>query len=195
MKITIFGTGYVGLVTGACFADVGHQVTCVDVDQAKIERLQTGIVPIFEPGLQAMVARNIGEGRLSFTSDGPAAVRFGTLIFNAVGTPPEEDGSADLSHVLDVAGTIGANIDAYKVIVNKSTVPVGTADLVADQIAAEQARLGKTVPFDVCSNPEFLKEGSAIEDFTKPARIIVGNAVRQGAQADARLLCPLQPQP
>ena len=195
MKITIFGTGYVGLVTGACFADVGHQVTCVDVDQAKIERLRTGTVPIFEPGLQAMVARNIGEGRLSFTSDGPAAVRFGTLIFNAVGTPPEADGSADLSHVLDVAGTIGANIDAYKVIVNKSTVPVGTADLVADQIAAGagQARQDGAVRCLLQSGvPEGRKRHRGFHQAGAHHR---GNAVRQGAQADARLLCPLQSQP
>ncbi len=174
MKITIFGTGYVGLVTGACFADVGHQVTCVDVDERKIENLKKGIVPIFEPGLQAMVSRNLGEGRLFFTTDAQAAVRFGTLIFNAVGTPPEEDGSADLSHVLSVAGTIGTHIDSYKVVINKSTVPVGTADLVAERIGAEQAKLGKSIAFDVCSNPEFLKEGNALDDFTKPARIIVG---------------------
>ncbi len=174
MKVSIFGTGYVGLVTGACFADVGHQVKCVDVDQYKIENLNRGVVPIFEPGLQAMVARNMAEGRLAFTTDAPQAIHFGTLIFNAVGTPPGEDGSADLSHVLDVAGTIGAHIDDYKVIVNKSTVPVGTGDLVTERIAAEQKKRGKAVAFDVCSNPEFLKEGNALEDFTKPARIIIG---------------------
>ena len=174
MRITIFGTGYVGLVTGACFADVGHNVTCVDVDERKIEKLKQGTVPIFEPGLQSMVVRNLGEGRIAFTTDAPAAVRFGSVIFNAVGTPPDEDGSADLSHVLEVAGTIGTHIDGYKVVVNKSTVPVGTSDKVADRIAAEQAKLGNAIAFDVCSNPEFLKEGSAIDDFTKPSRIIVG---------------------
>ena len=174
MKITIFGTGYVGLVTGACFADVGHQVTCVDVDTMKIENLKRGVIPIFEPGLQAMVARNLDEGRLAFTTDAPTAVRFGAVIFNAVGTPPDGDGSADLSHVLDVASVIGSHIDGYKVVVNKSTVPVGTSEKVADRIAAEQAKHGNAFPFDVCSNPEFLKEGSALDDFTKPSRIIIG---------------------
>lgn len=182
MKITIFGTGYVGLVTGACFADVGHQVICVDVDRNKIEGLKLGVIPIFEPGLEAMVARNLDQGRLTFTTDAAAAVKSGSIIFTAVGTPPDEDGSADLSHVLNVARTIGAYLDGYKVIVNKSTVPVGTSEMVRDQIAAEQARRGSTFAFDVCSNPEFLKEGSAVEDFTKPARIVVGtqsDAVRK----------------
>ncbi len=174
MQITIFGTGYVGLVTGACFADVGHQVTCVDIDQDKIDRLKLGTVPIFEPGLGAMVARNLKQGSLAFTTETGAAIRSAAIIFIAVGTPPEEDGSADLSHVLDVASVIGGHIDGYKVIVNKSTVPVGTAELVADRIAAEQARRGSTHPFDVCSNPEFLKEGNALEDFLRPARIVVG---------------------
>jgi UDPglucose 6-dehydrogenase len=174
MNITIFGTGYVGLVTGACLADVGHTVTCVDIDRQKIEMLRNGKVPIYEPGLEEVVGRTAAQGRLSFTTDADAAVRSAAIIFNAVGTPPDEDGSADLSHVLDVAGTIGASLDAWKVIVNKSTVPVGTADLVAERIRQEQARLGRSVPFEVCSNPEFLKEGNAIEDFTRPARIIVG---------------------
>ena len=174
MKITIFGTGYVGLVTGACLADVGHQVTCVDVDAAKIEGLTNGVVPIFEPGLEDVVSRNVEEGRLTFTTDASAAIEFGTLIFNAVGTPPGEDGSADLSHVLAVAATIGAHIDGYKVVVNKSTVPVGTVELVAGRIASAQATRGTAFDFDVCSNPEFLKEGSALEDFARPARIIVG---------------------
>ena len=174
MNITIFGTGYVGLVTGACLADVGHKVTCVDVDEDKVAMLGSGKVPIFEPGLEAMVSRTAGQGRLSFTTDAGAAVRSAILIFNAVGTPPDEDGSADLSHVLAVAGTIGAHLDGYKVIVNKSTVPVGTADLVAARIAKAQAARGATAGFEVCSNPEFLKEGNAIEDFTRPARIIVG---------------------
>ncbi|WP_457935722.1 UDP-glucose dehydrogenase family protein [Mesorhizobium sp. 10J20-29] len=174
MKITIFGTGYVGLVTGACLADVGHQVICVDVDAAKIEGLTKGVVPIFEPGLESVVVRNVEDGRLTFTTDASAAIAFGTLIFNAVGTPPGEDGSADLSHVLDVAATIGAHIDGYKVVVNKSTVPVGTVELVAGRIASAQAERGTAFDFDVCSNPEFLKEGSALEDFARPARIIIG---------------------
>ena len=179
MKITIFGTGYVGLVTGACFADVGHQVTCVDVDADKIEKLSRGVVPIFEPGLAGVVERNIEEGRLAFTTDAKSAIEFGTLIFNAVGTPPGEDGSADLSHVLAVAATIGRHIDGYKVIVNKSTVPVGTVELVSDRIAEVQAGRGASFPYDVCSNPEFLKEGNALEDFARPARIIVGTASDQ----------------
>ena len=174
MKITIFGTGYVGLVTGACLADVGHHVSCVDIDERKIEGLKRGVIPIFEPGLEALTARNFKAGRLAFTSDAEAATRFGELIFIAVGTPPEEDGSADLKHVLAVARTIGAHMDGYKVVIDKSTVPVGTADKVADQIAAVLKERGKAISFDVCSNPEFLKEGSAIEDFTKASRIVVG---------------------
>ena len=174
MRITIFGTGYVGLVTGACLADVGHQVTCVDVDQSKIAQLKLGIVPIFEPGLGAMVERNLAQGRIHFTTDESAAIKSATIILIAVGTPPDEDGSADLSHVLAVARSIGSHIDGYKVVVNKSTVPVGTAELVSDQIAVEQARRSSEFPVDVCSNPEFLKEGNALEDFTRPARIIVG---------------------
>lgn len=174
MKISIFGTGYVGLVVGACFAEVGHQVYCVDYDAEKIEGLKNGIVPISEPGLDELVARNFAAGRLLFSTDGKTAVNFGELIFIAVGTPPEEDGSADLSHVLAVAGTIGDNLNSYAVVVDKSTVPVGTADKVADKISARLAERGLDIPFDVCSNPEFLKEGTAIEDFTKAARTVVG---------------------
>ena len=174
MKLTIFGTGYVGLVTGACLADAGHEVLCVDVDPAKVETLEQGEIPIFEPGLASMVARNQEEGRLRFTTDAGRGVGFGTLQFIAVGTPPDEDGSADMQYVLSVAATIGRHMDGYKLVVNKSTVPVGTADRVRATINAELSGRGAEVDFDVCSNPEFLKEGAAIEDFTRGARIVVG---------------------
>ena len=174
MRITVFGTGYVGLVTGTCLADAGHDVLCVDVDPAKVEALNQGQVPIYEPGLAPMVARNRQEGRLSFTTDAEAGVAFGTLQFIAVGTPPDEDGSADLRYVLAVAATIGRHLDDYKLVINKSTVPVGTVDKVRAAIAAELEQRGRDTEFDVCSNPEFLKEGAAIEDFTRGARIVVG---------------------
>jgi UDPglucose 6-dehydrogenase len=176
MKLSIFGTGYVGLVTAACFADVGHDVLCIDIDEDRIALLKQGQVPIFEPGLKEMVARNAQNGRLRFSTDAPAGIKFAELIFIAVGTPPNGDGSADLSHVLAVAKTIGEHIDGHKIVVGKSTVPVGTADMVADVIASTLKARGVDHPFDVCSNPEFLKEGSAIEDFTRPARIIVGTS-------------------
>jgi UDPglucose 6-dehydrogenase len=174
MNIAVFGTGYVGLVTGACLADVGHNVICVDVDQAKIEGLKQGVLPIYEPGLDAMVLRNYAEGRLHFTTDAAQGVAFGEVQFIAVGTPPDEDGSADLQYVLAVASTIATHMDGYKVVVDKSTVPVGTADKVKATISAVLESRGLALPFDVCSNPEFLKEGAAIEDFTKGARIVVG---------------------
>ena len=174
MKISVFGTGYVGLVAGACFAEVGHQVYCVDNNAEKIEGLKNGVVPISEPGLDELVERNFAAGRLLFSTDAKAAINFSELIFIAVGTPPEEDGSADLSHVLAVAATIGDNLNDYAVVVDKSTVPVGTADKVAATISARLSARGLELPFDVCSNPEFLKEGSAIEDFTKAARTVVG---------------------
>jgi UDPglucose 6-dehydrogenase len=174
MKLSIFGTGYVGLVTAACFADVGHDVLCIDIDEARIALLKQGQVPIFEPGLKEMVARNAQNGRLRFSTDAPDGIKFAELIFIAVGTPPNGDGSADLSHVLAVARTIGEHIDGHKIVVGKSTVPVGTADMVVDVIASTLKARGVDHPFDVCSNPEFLKEGSAIEDFTRPARIIIG---------------------
>ena len=174
MKLTIFGTGYVGLVTGACLADAGHEVLCVDVDPAKVETLEQGEIPIFEPGLASMVARNREEGRLRFTTDAGRGVAFGTLQFIAVGTPPDEDGSADMQYVLSVAATIGRHMDGYKLVVNKSTVPVGTADRVRATINAELSGRSAEIDFDVCSNPEFLKEGAAIEDFTRGARIVVG---------------------
>lgn len=174
MKITIFGTGYVGLVTGTCLADVGHDVMCMDVDADKIAGLEAGRIPIYEPGLEEMVKTNIAAGRLRFTTDAKRAVDFGLLQFIAVGTPPDEDGSADLRYVLAVADTIGHHMSDEKVVVDKSTVPVGTADRVHEAIAAALQVRGISPPFEVCSNPEFLKEGAAIEDFAHGARIIVG---------------------
>jgi UDPglucose 6-dehydrogenase len=174
MHITVFGTGYVGLVTGACLADAGHQVICVDVDEAKIEGLKQGIIPIYEPGLEPIVLHNHAEGRLHFTTDAAEGVAFGELQFIAVGTPPDEDGSADLKYVLAVARTIAEHMQDHKIIIDKSTVPVGTADRVRAEVAAVLAQRGAALSFDVCSNPEFLKEGAAIEDFTRGARIVVG---------------------
>jgi len=174
MNITIFGTGYVGLVAGACLADVGHQVVCVDVDAARVEALRAGVIPIYEPGLEAVVQANAAHGRLSFTLDARAAVEHASIIFIAVGTPPDEDGSADLQYVLSVAATIGEHMNDYKVVVNKSTVPVGTADKVREKVSAVLAQRGASLAFDVCSNPEFLKEGAALEDFTRGSRIVIG---------------------
>ena len=174
MRVTIFGTGYVGLVTGACLADSGNHVLCVDIDEEKIARLQQGDLPIHEPGLEDIIRRGIATARLKFTTDTAAAVAHGLFQFIAVGTPPAEDGSADLQHVLAVANSIGRHLDEYRVIVNKSTVPVGTAELVAAEIVSALAERQVGHEFDVISNPEFLKEGAAIEDFMKPNRIIVG---------------------
>ncbi|HTN32914.1 MAG TPA: UDP-glucose/GDP-mannose dehydrogenase family protein [Marinobacter sp.] len=174
MNITIFGTGYVGLVTGACLADVGHHVLCMDVDQAKIEKLKNGQIPIFEPGLESIVRSTVEAGRLSFTTDTKEAVKHGVLQFIAVGTPPDEDGSADMQYVTAVAKSIGQYMDEYKVIVDKSTVPVGTGDRVKAAIRAQLDSRGLDLEFDVVSNPEFLKEGAAIDDFMKPDRIIIG---------------------
>jgi len=184
MRVTIFGTGYVGLVTGACLAEVGNEVTCVDVDAGKIARLEAGEVPIFEPGLEVLVRDNRAAGRLRFTTSAAAGIAGAQLIFIAVGTPPDEDGSADLSHVLAVAGTIGAELAEPVVVVNKSTVPVGTADRVRATIAAALAERGAAIAFDVASNPEFLKEGDAVKDCMRPDRIIIGS---DSAQAVARL--------
>ncbi len=175
MRIAIFGTGYVGLVTGTCLAEVGNDVICVDVDALKVARLDRGEIPIFEPGLTPMVVENHASGRLSFTTDAAKAIAHGEIIFIAVGTPPEEDGSADLSHVLAVARTIGEEMSAPAVIVNKSTVPVGTADLVRETIADVLATRGSTIAFEVVSNPEFLKEGDAVQDCLRPDRIIIGS--------------------
>ncbi len=174
MDVTIFGSGYVGLVTGVCLAEVGNNVLCVDVDPEKIAVLNSGGVPIFEPGLDEMVRKNRAAGRLAFSTDPAEGVAHGLFQFVAVGTPPDEDGSADLQHVLAVARTIGEHMDSYRIVVDKSTVPVGTADRVAEAVREAQASRGLTVDFDVVSNPEFLKEGAAIEDFMRPDRIIVG---------------------
>ena len=174
MRITIFGSGYVGLVTGACFANVGNQVVCVDIDQAKVDALNNGQIPIYEPGLDSYISQSLADGSLSFTTDAAAAVAHGEMIFIAVGTPPEEDGSADLQYVLQVADTIGQFMDDFKVVVNKSTVPVGTADKVSDRLQQALDQRGLDIGFDVASNPEFLKEGAAIADFTRPDRIVVG---------------------
>ncbi len=174
MKLTVVGTGYVGLVTGACFAEMGNDVLCVDLDRAKIDMLLRGEIPIFEPGLKDIVLRNIEAQRLHFTSDVREGVRFGTIQFIAVGTPPDEDGAADMQHVLAAARSIGQHMTDYKLVVDKSTVPVGTASAVQAAIATELAKRGVSVPFSVVSNPEFLKEGAAVEDFMKPDRIIVG---------------------
>ena len=174
MKITIFGSGYVGLVTGACFAEVGNDVLCVDIDQKKIDRLNEGQIPIHEPGLDEIVAENVREGRLRFTSDLREGVDFGLYQFIAVGTPPDEDGSADLRHVLSVAESIGTFMKEYRIVINKSTVPVGTADLVKEKIRSVLAERKSGIDFDVVSNPEFLKEGDAVNDFMKPERIVVG---------------------
>jgi len=174
MRVTVFGTGYVGLVTGACLADVGHQVTCVDVDEGKIARLLQGEIPIYEPGLDRVVASAYQAGNLHFTTDAKEAVSFGDICFIAVGTPPDEDGSADLQYVIAVADTIARLMDTSKIVVTKSTVPVGTADKVKEAIASRLAAENKTHPFFVASNPEFLKEGDAIADFMKPDRIVIG---------------------
>jgi UDPglucose 6-dehydrogenase len=174
MRVTIFGSGYVGLVTGACLADTGNHVLCVDIDPAKIERLKRGELPIFEPGLDGIVKRNVQAGRLEFSTDFKAGVAHGLFQFIAVGTPSDEDGSADLSHVVAVARSIGEHLDDYRIIVDKSTVPVGTADRVRAEIAAVLKQRQVAVEFDVVSNPEFLKEGAAIEDFMKPDRIVIG---------------------
>lgn len=174
MQVTIYGSGYVGLVTGACLAQVGNQVLCVDIDPDKISALQAGQVPIFEPGLEEMIQENTRAGRLDFTLDYKAAVDHGLFQFIAVGTPPDEDGSADLSHVIAVSRAISEHMNDYRIIVNKSTVPVGTADRVQQTISGELANRNVNVPYDVVSNPEFLKEGAAIEDFMKPDRVVVG---------------------
>lgn len=174
MNIAIVGTGYVGLVSGTCFAEMGVNVTCVDIDKEKIARLERGEIPIYEPGLDEMVLRNTKEGRLRFTTQLTSVIDEVDMVFSAVGTPPDEDGSADLSYVLEVAKEFGQHINKYTVLVTKSTVPVGTAKKVKATIEAELAKRGVEVPFDVASNPEFLKEGAAIKDFMSPDRVVVG---------------------
>ncbi len=190
MRVAIFGTGYVGLVTGTCLAEVGHQVICVDIDQAKVDGLNNGIIPIYEPGLEPMVKDNHAASRLTFTSDAATAIAHGQVIFIAVGTPPDEDGSADLQYVLAVARTIGRHINVPVVVVNKSTVPVGTADKVREAIAQALAERGVEIAFDVVSNPEFLKEGDAVADCMRPDRIVVGASNPDSIALMRRLYAP-----
>lgn len=190
MRVAIFGTGYVGLVTGTCLAEVGHDVVCVDIDQAKVDGLEQGIIPIYEPGLEPMVKANHAAGRLAFTTDAAKAIAHGEVIFIAVGTPPDEDGSADLQYVLAVAGTIGSHLQRAAVVVNKSTVPVGTADKVRAAIDAALAARGQQIDFDVVSNPEFLKEGDAVADCMRPDRIVIGARSASAVAVLRRLYAP-----
>ncbi len=190
MNVTVFGSGYVGLVTGACLAEVGNNVLCIDVDPEKIAVLNAGGVPIYEPGLDEMLRKNRAAGRISFSTDPSEGVKHGLFQFVAVGTPPDEDGSADLTHVLAVARTIGERMDDYRIIVDKSTVPVGTADQVGKAVRQAQAARGAAVEFDVVSNPEFLKEGAAIDDFLRPDRIIVGTDNPRTAELLRALYAP-----
>lgn len=190
MKLAVIGSGYVGLTSGACFADMGNNVICVDNDSRKIDMLNRGEIPIFEPGLESMVKRNVAEGRISFSTDIKKAVEESLILFIAVGTPPEEDGSADLSHVLAAAGEIAEHMNDYKIIVDKSTVPVGTADRVKARIREVLNQRGSKLGFDVVSNPEFLKEGAAIDDFMRPDRVVIGTDSEQAAHAMRTLYAP-----
>ena len=190
MNIAVVGTGYVGLVSGACFAEMGVNVTCVDVDKAKIDRLLSGEIPIYEPGLDGIVERNRRDGRLHFTTDLTECLSDVEIVFSAVGTPPDEDGSADLSYVLEVARTVGRNMDRYVLLVTKSTVPVGTSLKVKAVIEEELAGRGLDIPFDVASNPEFLKEGAAIKDFMSPDRVVVGVESERARELMTRLYRP-----
>lgn len=192
MKITVIGTGYVGLVTGACLAEVGNEVFCLDVDARKIDILKSGGIPIFEPGLEEMVKRNVAAGRLMFTTDVEASVHFGEIQFIAVGTPPDEDGSADLQYVVAAARNIGRHMETFKLVVDKSTVPVGTADRVKAAMREELAARGLTIDFGVASNPEFLKEGAAIDDFMRPDRIVIGTDDDKATQLLRDLYAPFQ---
>ncbi|MCX7155278.1 MAG: UDP-glucose/GDP-mannose dehydrogenase family protein [Rhodocyclales bacterium] len=192
MKITVIGTGYVGLVSGTCLADVGNDVLCLDLDAAKIRTLNEGGIPIYEPGLEAMVRKNEAAGRLRFTTDIEAAVAHGVLQFIAVGTPPDEDGSADLQYVVAAARSVGHYMNGYKVVVDKSTVPVGTGDRVRAAIAAELEARGAKIDFSVVSNPEFLKEGAAVDDFMKPDRIVVGADDARAIELMRELYAPFQ---
>ena len=191
MNIAIVGTGYVGLVSGTCFAEMGAHVTCVDVDAQKIEKLKNGIMPIYEPGLEELVKRNVGFERLKFTTDLTEVLDDVEVVFSAVGTPPDEDGSADLKYVLAVARQFGQNINKYTILVTKSTVPVGTAKKVKTAIQEELDKRGVDVPFDVASNPEFLKEGAAIKDFMSPDRVVVGTESEKAKEVMTRLYRPL----
>lgn len=190
MNIAIVGTGYVGLVSGTCFAEMGVNVTCVDINEEKINKLRNGEIPIYEPGLEEMVLRNHREGRLNFTTDLTTCLDDVEIVFSAVGTPPDEDGSADLSYVLEVARTVGKNINKYVLLVTKSTVPVGTARKVKVAIQEELEKRGVSVPFDVASNPEFLKEGAAIKDFMSPDRVVVGVESEKARELMSRLYRP-----
>ncbi|HZW18836.1 MAG TPA: UDP-glucose/GDP-mannose dehydrogenase family protein [Luteimonas sp.] len=190
MRVAIFGTGYVGLVTGTCLAEVGHEVVCVDIDRAKVDGLERGVVPIYEPGLEPMVKANHAAGRLRFTTDAAEAIAHGEVVFIAVGTPPDEDGSADLQYVLAVAGTIGTHLQKPAVVVDKSTVPVGTADKVKAKIAETLAARGADIAFEVVSNPEFLKEGAAVEDCMRPDRIVIGADSAEAVETLRRLYAP-----
>jgi len=192
MNVAVIGTGYVGLVAGACLADAGNRVLCLDVDAAKVAQLNAGGIPIFEPGLEPIVARNRAAGRLAFTTDAAAAAAHGELQFIAVGTPPGEDGSADLRHVLEAARGIGRHMPGYRVVVNKSTVPVGTADRVRAVLAGELAARGVAHGFSVVSNPEFLKEGAAVDDFMRPDRIVIGADDERASALLRELYAPFQ---
>ena len=190
MKIAVVGTGYVGLVSGACFAEMGLDITCVDVDRKKIDALNNGLIPIYEPGLEELVKRNVEEGRLHFTTELTDCLDKVEVVFSAVGTPPDEDGSADLKYVLEVARAFGRNIKKYTVLVTKSTVPVGTAQKVKAVIREEIDKRGCKIPFDVASNPEFLKEGAAIKDFMSPDRVVVGIESERARKLMTRLYRP-----
>ncbi len=190
MKIAIVGTGYVGLVSGTCFAEMGSHVTCIDINEQKINDLKQGIIPIYEPGLDELVKRNVGYGRLKFSTSLADTIDNVDIVFSAVGTPPDEDGSADLTYVLEVARTFGQNIKKYTILVTKSTVPVGTAEKVKGAIREELDKRGANIEFDVVSNPEFLKEGSAIKDFMSPDRVVVGVESEKARQMMARLYQP-----
>ena len=190
MKITVIGTGYVGLVSGACLAEMGHHVICVDNDKAKVASLKKGVIPIFEYGLEGLVEDNLKHKRLAFTTDIKQGIEHGDIIFIAVGTPPDEDGSADLQYVLDVANSIGKYIKDYRVVVTKSTVPVGTAEKVRNTLTAALKKRGDLVDFSVASNPEFLKEGAAVEDFMKPDRIVIGTDDERAAKLLSKLYAP-----
>ncbi|HET6632077.1 MAG TPA: UDP-glucose/GDP-mannose dehydrogenase family protein [Rhodanobacteraceae bacterium] len=190
MRVTVFGTGYVGLVTGTCLAEMGNEVLCIDIDADKVARLERGEIPIFEPGLEPLVVRNHEAGRLRFSTDAAAGVRHGEILFIAVGTPPDEDGTADLQYVLAVARSIGQSLDHYALLVDKSTVPVGTADLVRRTVAVALAERGAEVPFDVASNPEFLKEGDAVSDCLRPDRIIIGASSQRAIELLKALYTP-----
>ncbi|MDR1368246.1 MAG: UDP-glucose/GDP-mannose dehydrogenase family protein [Candidatus Accumulibacter sp.] len=190
MKIAMIGTGYVGLVTGACLAEVGNEVLCLDIDARKIDLLASGGVPIYEPGLEDLLKRNVAEGRLSFTADIEASVAFGEIQFIAVGTPPDEDGSADLRHVVEAARNIGRHMRGFKLVVDKSTVPVGTAERVRNVIREELCSRGVDIEYSVASNPEFLKEGAALADFMRPDRIVIGSDDEKADQLLRRLYAP-----